>query len=89
MGDRITRFYLHECGGEIEEYDAPSSLIFHAQCEKCGWRDLRRYYEQDESNIVLCTEKEARKNGGLVVCKNCAKEVMGSWIIADGCLECK
>ena len=92
MGDRTTTFSPCPKCGDVDsysEYDAPSSLIFHAQCEKCGWKDLRRYYEQDESTIVLCTEEEARKNGGLVVCKNCTKEVMGSWITIGGCLECK
>jgi len=59
MGDRITTYYQCECGGQVEEYDAPSSLIFNASCNKCGWHDPRSYYETDENTIELLTVKQA------------------------------
>lgn len=61
MGDRTTTYYAHGCGGEVEEYDAPSSLIFNASCDKCGWYDDRDYYETDNNTIELLTVEAAKK----------------------------
>lgn len=88
MGDRTTTFYKCNCGGEIEEYDAPSSLMFTASCNKCDFRDPREYYEISSTEITLSTPEEARNNGGLVTCQKCKKEVMGSYILEDGCIDC-
>ena len=90
MGDRTTRFYEHiGCGGEIEEYDAPSCLMFVASCDKCNWKDPRDYYEISTTEIMLGTKEEAREQGGLVICKNCHKEKMGSYLIPTGCIDCR
>jgi hypothetical protein len=92
MGDRITTYYPCQqpnCNGEVEEYDASSSLIFVAACDTCHWKDPRSYYELSGSEIVLCTEEKARELGALVVCPACSKEVMKSWIEKDRrCMEC-
>ena len=90
MGDRITRYYPcpKGCGGEVEEYDASSSLMFVAICDKCWWKDPRNYYEISDSEIMLGTPEQAREQGGLVICKKCGKEVMGSYIEENGCLVC-
>lgn len=61
MGDRTTTFYKCNCGGEIEEYDAPSCMLFSASCDKCGWKDNREYYELKNGSIILCTEEEYKK----------------------------
>ena len=91
MGDRITSYYkCPKCKtGEVEEYDAASSLMFVATCDNCDYRDDREYFEISDNEIVLCTAEEARKNGGLVICKRCKKEVMGSYIEENGCWECR
>ena len=90
MGDRITTFLpCPKCGKESEQYDASSSLLWVWTCEHCGWKDDKEYFEKSISEIVLCAPEEARKNGGLVICKKCGREVMGSYITKDGCEECK
>ncbi len=90
MGDRITTYLpCPQCGKETEQYDASSSLLWVWQCDACGWHDPRSYYEISDHEIVLCTKEEARKNGGLATCKNCGKEVMGSYLIPTGCVECR
>lgn len=68
MGDRTTTYYPHGCGGEVEEYDAPSSLLFVASCNKCGWNDYREYYETGEHTIELLTKEQAEAKG---FCTNC------------------
>lgn len=68
MGDRITTYYLHDCGGTVEEYDASSSLIFSASCDKCGWKDDRDYYETGENTIELLTPEQAREKGFCTEC---------------------
>ncbi len=89
MGDRTTTYLsCPKCGAETEQYDAPSSLMWVWNCEKCGWKDDRDYYEISETNLVLCSEEEARKNGGLKTCQTCGKEVMGSYIQGEKCIEC-
>lgn len=92
MGDRYTWWQKcpnEECKGEVKYYDAPSSLMYVGTCDTCNWREPRDYYEINSHEIVLCTPEEARKNGGLVICKNCNKEVMGSYIEKGGCIECR
>ena len=91
MGDHITSFYPcpKGCGGEVEEYDASSSLMFSASCNKCNWKDPREYFERSATEIVLCTEEEARENGSLVNCKKCKREIMKSCVKGNGCYDCK
>jgi len=59
MGDRITTYLpCPKCGEETEQYDASSSLMWIWNCEHCGWKDDRDYYEVSEHEIHLCTEEE-------------------------------
>lgn len=60
MGDRTTRWYKcpHCTTGEVEEYDAPSCLLFTATCNSCDFFDKREYFEIDKNNIILCTPKD-------------------------------
>ena len=90
MGDRITTYRpCPKCGKETEEYVATSCLQYVWNCDHCGWKSDLDYYQVSDYQIVLCTKEQARKNGGLVVCKNCKKEVMGSYILERGCIECR
>lgn len=63
MGDRITLWSnCPKCGGSVEYYDAPSSLMYSGHCDKCGWSDPHDYYEdKDGVTIHLLTKSEARK----------------------------
>lgn len=47
MGSRSITYYScpKKCGGMVEEYDAPTSLLFVAICDKCHWQDPRYYIE--------------------------------------------
>jgi hypothetical protein len=77
MGDRTTTYYDHDCpeGGEVEQYDAPSSLIFSASCDKCGWTDDRDYYETGEHMIELLTSEQANEKG---FCRECGLHSMAA-----------
>jgi len=64
MGSRtITRYPCPKCGKEVEEYDAPTCLMFVVICENCGWYDERDYWERIENGklveTVLCTSNQA------------------------------
>ena len=62
MGDRTITYYpCPKCGKEMEEYDAPTCLMFVAVCEHCGWKDDRNYYEDENGVLNLCTEKEFKR----------------------------
>jgi len=62
MGDRYISYYdCPKCGEEVELYDAPSSVMYVAICDKCGWREPLNYYEVADNEIVLCTKEEYNK----------------------------
>ena len=62
MGDRYLSYYpCPQCGKEVEECDASSSLMFIAICDACGWKDPRDYYEIGENEIALCTKEELQE----------------------------
>ena len=64
MGDRTTTYFpCPKCGKEVEQYDAPSSLIWSCYCESCDWKDDRDYYEMDDNTIELLTPEEAKAKG--------------------------
>jgi len=64
MGDRTTTYLpCPNCGKESEQYDAPSCYMWSWNCEHCGWKDLRNYYETEPNTIELMTEEEAKKRG--------------------------
>lgn len=63
MGDRITTFLpCPKCGKETEQYDASSSLLWVWNCENCGWKDERDYYELPNNTIALMTKKQYEKH---------------------------
>lgn len=81
MGSRYLQYYpcpISSCNGIVEEYSAPTCLIFVAICGKCGWRDPREYIENSDGSIELVAhipkaicvrcnrEMEPFKNGVLV-----------------------
>jgi hypothetical protein len=51
------------CTQEMECYDSPLSLIWSRQCEECGYRDDRDYYETLDGRIVLLDTLEAISRG--------------------------
>lgn len=58
MGNRYTWFEkCPECPREVEYYDAPSSLMYIANCV-CGWSEPRDYYELSMHEIALFTPEE-------------------------------
>lgn len=58
MGDRYSWLEQCECGGEIEGYDAPSSLMYSRTCDKCGYKDPLEYFENEDGTIVYLETKE-------------------------------
>ena len=64
MGDRTTTYLpCPKCGGETEQYDAPSSLMWVWDCDECGWRDDRTYYNTEPHTLELLSKKEVQKRG--------------------------
>jgi len=62
MGDRtVTMIKCPECEVMVELYDAPSSLIYSARCDNCGWEEPLDYYEIGKNQIMLCTYEHYRK----------------------------
>lgn len=87
MGDRtITYRKCPKCGKEVEEYDAPSSLMFVAVCENCGWYDERGYWEKiingNVEETILCTPNQAIEKGLARKCPIC-KELMPTYQIDE------
>jgi len=81
MGDRtMWNEKCPKCGGmnTVEVYDAPSSLIWSKHCWKCRWTDGLGYYEAPDNEVVLCTEKQARKKKLIMKCPKC-KQTMTWW----------
>ena len=62
MGDRTTTYHpCPQCHKQMETYDAPSSLLYLSQCDKCGYKDEREYFEIDEHKIALMTPRELKE----------------------------
>lgn len=91
MGDRITTYLpCPNCKKETEQYDAPSCLIWSWNCEHCGWKDDRVYFEDRVGNIHLCTEQEAKEKGYILVCPKCVEDMTASEDEVYGmCYQCK
>ena len=91
MGDRTTTILpCPKCGKESEQYDAPSSLIWNWDCEHCGWKDDKHYYEGKNNTIWLLTKKEARKKKLISDCPKC-KKIMTWWEKEkiEVCIDCE
>lgn len=59
MGDRITTYHpCPQCHKEMETYDASSSLMYVSQCDHCGYKDRREYFEISENEIRLITSEQ-------------------------------
>jgi hypothetical protein len=59
MGDRtMWTDVCPSCGAEVDYYDAPSSLMYGAVCDNCGWCEPLDYWEIGKHEIVLCTKEE-------------------------------
>lgn len=57
MGDRyITIKKCPKCGSDYEVYDAPSSNMYCATCDKCGYDEGLSYYEfkNKSGSYILC-----------------------------------
>lgn len=61
MGSRyIIPSQCPDCGAEIEIYDAPSSGIYSHECESCGWKEEREYYNVNEFEACLLSLHELK-----------------------------
>ena len=59
MGDRITTYHpCPQCHRQMETYDALSSLMYVSQCEHCGYKDRREYFEVGRNEIRLITPEQ-------------------------------
>ena len=80
-----------KCGEKsLECYDAPSSALWARVCNNCNYVDKRNYYEDNKSNIYLCTYEEAIEKGLLLKCPLCGK-YCNCWQIKKYkvCFECE
>lgn len=56
MGDRYISYKkCPKCGEEYEVYDAPSSMMYCAKCDKCGFDENKSYYEIDHVLYLIPT----------------------------------
>jgi hypothetical protein len=88
MGDRTISFRTcPTCQKIYEVYDAPSSLLYSAWCNNCGYNEGLDYYETGPNEISLLTKKEAKKRGLLDIkyCKDCGRTISKS---AKRCHSC-
>lgn len=90
MGDRTTRYLpCPQCGGNSEQYDAPSSIMWVWSCHDCSWKDDHEYYETDENTTELLTEQEARDRGVVVPCPVCGNDALSLDVKSTGrCFDC-